>query len=92
MCKRFAWLLPLFLAMCAAPPTWQKSGADNATMAKDTSDCQAAAEREAVRLYPHGFGYAAGGMAALQRDEINRSTVEASFFKACMESRGYTRS
>ena len=47
-----------------------------------------------MRQYPHGFGYApaAGGMTALQRDETNRSIVEASFFKACMEGRGYTRS
>jgi len=65
-----------------------------ATLAKDTSDCQAAAEREAVRRYPHSFGYApaVGGMAGLQRDETNRSTVEASSFKACMEGRGYARS
>ena len=86
--------MPLFLVACAAPQTWQKRGVDGATAAKDTSDCQAAAERESVRQYPHGFGYApaGGGMAALQRDETNRSTVEASFFKACMESLGYTRS
>jgi hypothetical protein len=94
MGKRLALLMPLFLVACAAPPTWQKPGVDGATLAKDTSDCQAAAEREAVRQYPHGFGYApaTGGMTALQRDETNRSTVEASVFKACMERRGYTRS
>ena len=93
--KRLALLMPLLLVMCAAPPTWQKAGVDGATVAKDTSDCQAAAEREAVRQYPHGFGYApaAGGMTTgLQRDETNRSMVEASSFKACMEGRGYTRS
>ena len=75
MGKRLAFLTPLFLVACAAPPTWQKPGVDNATLAKDTSDCQDAAEREAVRQYPHGFGYApaGGGMAALQRDETNRS-------------------
>ncbi|HSS82696.1 MAG TPA: hypothetical protein VLL30_02830 [Reyranella sp.] len=96
MGKRFALLVPLFLAMCAAPPTWQKPGVDGATLAKDTADCQAAAEREAVRRYPHGFDYApsgVGGMTTgLQRDETNRSIVEASSFKACMEGRGYARS
>jgi hypothetical protein len=94
MGKRFALLMPLFLVMCAAPPTWQKPGVDGATLAKDTSDCQAAAEREAVRRYPQGFytPAASGTVGAMQRDETNRSTVEASFFKACMEGRGYMRS
>jgi len=96
MGKRFALLVPLFLVMCAAPPTWQKPGVDGATLAKDRADCQAAAEREAVRRYPHGFDYAPGGVGGmttgLQRDETNRSIVEASSFKACMEGRGYARS
>jgi hypothetical protein len=90
MDRRLALLMPLFLVMCAAPPTWQKPGVDNATLTKDTSDCQAAADREAVRRYPHGFNYApaAGGMVGvLQRDETSRSTVEASSFNACMEAR-----
>jgi|HubBroStandDraft_6_1064221.scaffolds.fasta_scaffold14868_3 hypothetical protein len=96
MGKRFALLMPLFLAMCTAPPTWQKPGVDHATLTKDTSDCQAAAEREAVRRYPRGFNYgpsAVGGMiAAQQREETNRSTVEISVFNSCMEAKGYTRS
>ena len=94
MGKRLAFLMPLFLVACAAAPAWQKPGVDNATLAKDTSDCQADAEREALRRYPYGFNYApaASGTVVLQRDETNRSTVEASFFKACMEGRGYTRS
>jgi hypothetical protein len=96
MGKRLALLVPLFLVMCAAPPTWQKPGVDGATLAKDTADCQAAAEREAVRRYPHGFDYAPGGVGGmttgLQRDETNRSIVEASSFNACMEGRGYARS
>jgi aminopeptidase-like protein len=95
MGKRLALLMPLFLVACAAPPTWQKPGVDGATLAKDTSDCQAAAARESVRQYPYGFNYApaaSGTVVAMQRDETNRSTVEASVFKACMEDRGYTRS
>ena len=94
MCKRLALLLPLLLAMCAAPLTWQKPGVDNTTLTKDTSDCRASAEREAVRRYPHGFyaPAASGTVAASQRDETNRSTVEASLFNACMEAKGYTRS
>lgn len=94
MGKRFALLMPLFLVMCAAPSTWQKSGVDSATLAKDTSECQAAAEREAARRYPPGSTYtpASGVVASLQRDEANRATVQASFFNACMEARGYTRS
>jgi hypothetical protein len=96
MGKCFALLMPLFLVMCAPAPAWQKPGVDHATLTKDTSDCQAAAEREAVRRYPHGFDYAPGGVGGmttgLQRDETNRSIVEASVFKACMEGRGYARS
>jgi hypothetical protein len=95
MGRRFALLMPLFLVMCAAPPTWQKPGVDHATLTKDTSDCQADAEREAVRRYPRGFNYtpaASGTVAAQQRDETNRSTVETSVLNACMEAKGYTRS
>src|SRR5258708_36989943 len=96
MRKRFALLMPLFLVMCAAPPTWQKPGVDGATLAKDTADCQAAAEREAVRRYPHGFDYAPGGVGGmtpgLPRDETNRSTVEASSLQACMGGPGHARS
>jgi hypothetical protein len=94
MCKRFALLMPLFLVMCAAPTTWQKPGVDHATLTKDTSDCQAAAEREAVHRYPYGFytPAASGTVGALQRDETNRSTVETSVLNACMEAKGYTRS
>jgi hypothetical protein len=97
MCKRLALLLPLLMTMCATTPTtWQKAGVDNATMTKDSDDCQTAAEREAVLRYPYGFNYgpsaAGGGIAAQQRDETNRSTVEASLFKSCMEGKGYTRS
>jgi hypothetical protein len=55
MGKRFALLMPLFLVMCAAPPTWQKPGVDGATLAKDTSDCHAGAEREGVRRSPQCF-------------------------------------
>ena len=96
MGKRLALLIPLLLTMCAAPTTWQKPGVDHATLTKDTSDCQADAEREAVRRYPRGFNYgpsAVGGMiAAQQREETYRSTVETSVFNTCMEAKGYTRS
>jgi hypothetical protein len=83
--------------MCATtPPTWQKAGVDNATLTKDTADCQAAAEREAMRRYPHGFNYGPSGVSGMvatqQRDETNRATVEAFFFKECMQAKGYMRS
>lgn len=96
MRKRSAMLIPLLVPMCAAPPTWQKPGVDNATLTKDTSECQAAAEREALRRYPYGFNHApsgAGGtIAAQQREETNRFTVETSSFNACMQASGYARS
>jgi hypothetical protein len=84
------------LAACAtspSPPSWQKTGASEATLAKDSSEFRELAEREAMRRYPAGFSSpsfgAAGMMVSQQRDETNRSTVEAASFNTCMVGRGY---
>ena len=94
--RRCAVLLsPLLLATCAMPESWQKAGASDATIAKDTSDCRTAAGQEALRRYPYGFSsptYAVGGtVMSQQRDETQRSTAEAALFNSCMQNRGYTR-
>jgi hypothetical protein len=83
----------LGIAACGGPETWQKPGVDDATIGKDTSDCRAAAEQEALRRYPYGFGAAsaANGMGlSQQRDATNRATAEAAAFNACMSDKGYT--
>jgi hypothetical protein len=90
--------LSLGLAACTAPTVaeWQKSGADQQTVARDTSECRASAEQEALRRYPRGFSSpsfgAAGVVASQQRDETNRSSAELALFNSCMQDKGYTRS
>lgn len=84
------------LVACAtSPPSWQKAGANEATLAKDSSECRDLAEQEAMRRYPSGFSSpsfgATGMMMSQQRDETNRATVEAASFNTCMEGRGYAR-
>jgi hypothetical protein len=92
--------LLLLLALCSSlvacatsPPSWQKAGASEATRAKDSSECRELAEREAMRRYPSGFSSpsfsATGVLMSQQRDETNRSTVEAASFNTCMAGRGY---
>jgi hypothetical protein len=89
-------LLPA-LGGCAASAVgpWQKTGADQATVAKDTSECRALAEQEALRRYPYGFSSptfgAAGTVMSQQRDDTNRATAEVALFNSCMQDRGYTR-
>jgi len=92
---RIFLLLPLLLAACTAPASWQKPHGDDAALAKDTSECRTAAREEARRQYPPGSHGAsttgAGVMAAQQRDDTNRAIVEAASFNACMQARGYLR-
>jgi hypothetical protein len=89
--------LGLGLSACSAPaPTsWQKPGADEGTIARDTSNCRVTAQAEALRQYPQGAGspgLGAGGIAASQQqDDANRSIVEAARFNDCMAGRGYKR-
>jgi hypothetical protein len=85
------------LAACAAsePGPWQKPGADEPTVAKDTSECRTLAEQEALRRYPYGFSSpsfgAAGVVMSQQRDDTNRTNAEVAAFNSCLRDRGYTR-
>jgi len=85
------------LAGCAASGDgpWQKPGADEPAIAKDSSECRTLAERDALRRYPHGFSSpsfgAAGVVMSQQRDDINRTNAEVAAFNSCMQDRGYTR-
>jgi hypothetical protein len=92
--KYFALLLPMLLATCATPTQWKKAGADDATIAKDTSDCRVAAREEALRRYPYASSApaslgASGTVASQQRDDTHRSVVEAASFSSCMQGKAY---
>ena len=85
------------VAGCAATPPgpWQKPGADEQTSARDTANCRTEAQAEALQRYPYsassaGFD-ATGAVGGQQRDAVNRSTVEAARFNACMREKGYSR-
>ena len=90
-------VLSIVLAACAAPTsaTWQKAGVSDATKAKDTSECQDAAQKEAVRLYPYGsnplLAGTPGGLMSQQRDERDRSDAKERSFDLCMRNKGYAR-
>lgn len=85
------------LSGCAATPPgpWQKPGVNEQTSARDTANCRTAAQAEALRRYPYAAGSAgfdaAGAVGAQQRDDINRTTVEAARFNQCMREKGYSR-
>jgi len=94
----FALVLPVVFAACATSPTtdrWTKSGADDSTTAKDTAECHATAQQQAVRRYPYGFSgpsmSASGTVLSQQQDDTNRAIAERGFFGDCMENRGYAR-
>ena len=78
-----------------APTSWQKPGADEQTISRDTSNCRVTAEAEALRQYPHSASSSGSGAAGLlgsqQQDDANRSIVEAARFNDCMAGRGYKR-
>jgi hypothetical protein len=96
---RMAYLLALALlpglASCVTPEPLQKAGSDNAAMEKDTAECRAAAQADAVRLHPRGASVptlgGAGLMMSQQHDDNNRAVAEARAFQACMQTRGYAR-
>jgi hypothetical protein len=99
--NRTTTILALLLANAACAPTapsrgpWQKPGASEATVATDTAQCRALAQREAVRDYPYGSSNpalgGAGMVTAQQQANLDRSSAEIEKFNDCMQARGYTR-
>ncbi|MBS0520768.1 MAG: hypothetical protein JSR90_18865 [Proteobacteria bacterium] len=84
----------LGLAACTTPAEWEKPGADRSMTATDMSDCQAFAQRDAMRLYPANMSASATGAAAMmsqQQTDTNRAVAQAGFFESCMRSKGYVR-
>ncbi len=90
-------LLSAGIASCAAPapPSWQKPGAGESVVAKDTAECHDTAEHEAELRYPRGFTtptLSAPGLAmAQQRDNTDRANAVTAAFNTCMRERGYVR-
>lgn len=90
-------LLSAGIASCAAPapPSWQKPGAGESVVAKDTAECHDTAEHEAELRYPRGFTtpqLSAPGLAmAQQRDNTDRANAATAAFNTCMRERGYAR-
>ena len=90
-------LLSAGIASCAAPsqPSWQKPGASETAIAKDTAECHDAAEQEAELRYPRGFTtptLSGPGLAmAQQRDNTERANAVTAAFNTCMRERGYAR-
>jgi len=74
---------------------WQKPGADEVTVARDSTECRQAAQKEALRRYPYGAGSpslgATGAVLSEQRDDNSRAVAETSQFNICMQTRGYHR-
>jgi len=90
-------ILSAGLASCAtpAPPSWQKPGASESAVARDTAECHATAEQEAELRYPRGFTtptLSAPGLAmSQQRDNTDRANAATAAFNTCMRERGYVR-
>jgi hypothetical protein len=82
-------------APTSTPPTWQKPGANEQTVTRDTTNCRTLAQAEALSQYPYSAGStsigAAGVVASQQQNDSNRIIVETGRFNDCMAGRGYKR-
>jgi hypothetical protein len=90
-------IVSIGIAACEAPTpaSWQKPGAGEAVVAKDTAECRDAAEQEAELRYPRGFTtptLSGPGLAMTQqRDNTDRANAVTAAFNTCMRERGYVR-
>ena len=77
----------------SAAGSWQKQGADDATIARDMSACRDVARGEASQRNPYQLGSPVPfGMPSVQQsDALSRTTYEAERLEACMQGRGYSR-
>ena len=93
----FLLILSAGISSCAPPvsPSWQKPGAGESAIAKDTAECHDTAEQEAELRYPRGFTTPMLGGSGLamsqQRDNTDRANAVTAAFNACMRDRGYVR-
>ncbi|HJY77748.1 MAG TPA: hypothetical protein VKE95_14020 [Burkholderiales bacterium] len=79
----------LFLAACSSPPTWEKAGANETTVANDSNDC-----RVQARFAPLPERYVASPdpsvTSKVMSREDQRVAFESAEFQKCMTGKGYT--
>ena len=91
--SRPAWnavaMLALILAACSSPPTWEKAGANETTVANDSSDCRVQARLAPLpeRYVPSPDPSATSRVMSLEEE---RTKFELQEFQKCMTGKGYT--
>jgi hypothetical protein len=77
----------------SALDSWQKQGADQQTVSRDTSTCHDVARAEALQRKPFQPGSLApfGMPSTQQSDDLGRSSYDAEQFEACIKKLGYHR-
>ena len=79
----------LILAACSSPPTWEKAGANETTVANDSNDCRVQARFAPMpeRYVPSPDPSATSRVISL---EDERAKFESQEFQKCMTGKGYT--
>lgn len=90
--SRLAWpaiVIGALLAACSSPPTWEKAGANETTVANDTNDCRVQARFAPLpeRYVPSPNPSVTSKVMTL---EEQRATFESQEFQKCMTGKGYT--
>jgi len=79
----------LVLAACSSPPTWEKAGANETTVANDSNDC-----RVQARFAPLPERYVGSPDPSVTTKVISREDERVAFesqeFQKCMTAKGYT--
>jgi uncharacterized lipoprotein YajG len=79
----------LVLAACSSPPTWEKAGANDTTVANDSNDC-----RVQARFAPLPERYVSSPDPTVTSKVISREDQRMAFeteeFQKCMTGKGYT--
>jgi len=90
-----ALVLLLATAACAqSQPRWEKSGADEKTMASDLANCRRDAHQAALSEYPYvSPSLPVSPTTAAYRDQRNseRAAMESRLTSSCMGRKGYTQ-
>jgi hypothetical protein len=79
----------LFVAACSSPPTWEKAGANETTVANDSNDC-----RVQARFAPLPERYVGSPDPSVTSKVMSREDERVAFetqeFQKCMTGKGYT--
>jgi hypothetical protein len=82
-------LIALALAACGSPPSWEKAGANETTVANDSSDC-----RVQARFAPLPERYVGSPDPSVTSKVMSREDQRVAFesqeFQKCMTEKGYT--